>query len=439
MLPVRKADVLTLQVTEQLQHEFIDTLASQTGFVKRKPRKITPMNFLSAFFITVLSGSRSLSSFAETLGLLSNTCISKQAVHKKMTPTLVEFLERVLEKVLATNIRMETTVQSHLANNFNRVLLQDSTTIKLNPKLACYFPGGKNQSGQISSAMKIQAVYDLLRESFYSFDISGFTKNDQSASPDILSIVSKGDLIIRDLGYFVLSVLKKLSIMGVFFCSRLQHNVSIFKADGVTPFNLYDNLKKHAILDINVVVGAKDRVPVRLVAVPVPENIAAERRRKAKNPRDCRCNHSKEYLALLGWDIFILNIDRELLNTKQIAKLYRLRWRIEIIFKTWKSHFHITDVPNASLMRVKSYILGMLIVITSFHKNYYSLLMKSRLVENSNQLSLLKLSKFYNDQLWALVLFRHEPERIENQMLYHCRYESRKKRLNHAQMVMALG
>ena len=191
-------------------------------------------------------------------------------------------------------------------------------------------------------------------------------------------------------------------------------------------------------MDTHVIVGAKDKVPVRLVALPVSAGIAEERRRKAKHNRDRRLNPSKEYLALLGWDIFILNVSEEILDTKQIATLYRLRWRIEIIFKTWKSHFHLANVPNACLTRVKSYIIGMLIVLTTFHR-YFALLIKRQLGEDSKQLSLFKLSQFCNNHLWAFIVFQNDYEKIDTQIKYHCRYERRRKRCNHAQLVMALG
>ena len=103
-----------------------------------------------------------------------------------------------------------------------------------------------------------------------------------------MSIVKPGDLIIRDLGYFVLSVLNAIALKGAFFITRLKHGVSIFELDGKTPFNLLKQLRKYGLLDIDVIVGAKEKLFVRLVAIPVPDDVAAERRRKAKNNRDRR-------------------------------------------------------------------------------------------------------------------------------------------------------
>src|ERR1019366_3570976 len=42
---------------------------------------------------------------------------------------------------------------------------------------------------------------------------------------------------------------------------------------------------------------------------------------------------------LLEKNIFITNIEPDKCDDEQIDQLYRLRWRIEIIFKSWKSCF----------------------------------------------------------------------------------------------------
>ena len=71
MFSLRKADTLAVKLKEKLQSISIDRLAKQSGFVRRKPRKIKPLNFILSFFIMVLTGGYSLTTFATTIGLLS--------------------------------------------------------------------------------------------------------------------------------------------------------------------------------------------------------------------------------------------------------------------------------------------------------------------------------------------------------------------------------
>jgi hypothetical protein len=70
--------------------------------------------------------------------------------------------------------------------------------------LAPDFPGAANQGNKKQATLKIQVIYDLLSETFAHFSLSGFTRTDQAASADVLTVAQAGDLVLRDLGYFVL-------------------------------------------------------------------------------------------------------------------------------------------------------------------------------------------------------------------------------------------
>lgn len=177
-----------------------------------------------------------------------------------------------------------------LAQHFRRVLLQDSTAIALPPELIADFPGPRNKFGQHACA-KIQAVIDLLHERYCAFELSPYTKNDQAAAHDIFTIAGAGDLVIRDLGYFVLAALKQMQAKGIYFLSRFRPGMAICEADGQTPLHLLKALRHVAALDQMACIGAKGKVPVRLIAQPVSPEVAVARRRKARADRDRRKNH----------------------------------------------------------------------------------------------------------------------------------------------------
>ncbi len=83
-----------------------------------------------------------------------------------------------------------------------------------------------------------------------------------------------------------------------------------------------------------------ERAAVRLVALPVPEEVANQRRHKAKvsAQKRHRSPPGAEHLFSMGWNIFVTNVPAATWPPKVLAAIYRLRWRIEISFKTWKSH-----------------------------------------------------------------------------------------------------
>jgi len=445
MLTLKQADRLAVQFKEKLQDISTDALARQSRFVRRKPRKITPLNFLIGFFMVVLTGANALTALATTIGLLCGCRVSKQAVDKRIKAPALKFLELVLAATLSATAKGKNApVYSVVFKAFKRVLVQDSTSVQLDAKLASYFPGSRNHKKSQSAILKIQSVIDLVSERFCHFATTAFTQNDQKASPLILQLVQQGDLIIRDLGFWVLSVIEAIQLKGAYFLSRLKYGIVIYEADGETLLDLLAALQKHGRLDVDVCVGAKNKLRMRLVAIQLPEAVAAERRRKAKANRDRRLNPSKEHLALLGWEIFITNVGREVLTAEQIAQLYDLRWRIEIVFKSWKSHFSLTNVPKASAIRVQSYIYALLIFIALFQTYVYARLYREHHQKNSQQISLLKLARFFKEHIWAVILFFQTPEemtsqKVLEQIFYHCIYESRKDRLNYTEKVAALG
>lgn len=438
MLSIKDSDKLSIQLKEKLQQLPLNKLAIKYGFMKREPQKISPVRFVLGFFIMVLTGANSLSSFAATIGLMGGFTLSKQAVAKRITENLVNFLKALLAYSLSYTVQFKSEpIYQNLSSKFNRILLHDSTTIQLNANLVDHFPGCKNQSKKPIAILKIQAIYDLLSETFCKFNLSPFTINDQKAGSDIVDILKPGDLVIRDLGYFTLRNFKVINSHGAYFISRLKYGVSIFDSDGKSRLSLLNELSNHGKLDIDIVLGNNEKLPLRLIAIPVSEQIASTRRRKAK--RDCRSNPGKEHLALLGWNIFITNIPRSILIEDVIVKLYNCRWRIETIFKSWKSHFNITNVPNASVTRVKSFIFANLIFITLFQTYVFMDFYKRFINQNGKQLSLLKMTRFFKNQIWAIILYAQRFCIIQEQIFYHCRYESRCQRTNHAQMVMDLG
>ena len=126
----------------------------------------------------------------------------------------------------------------------------------------------------------------------------------------------------------------------------MKRELKIISKKEEKPIDLAKMLSRKGQLDIEVFLGEEERLPVRLIAIPVDQAVASERRRKARANRDRRCNPSKESLFLLGWELFITNVPQERLNLKDIAEIYFLRWRIEIIFKCWKSYFKITEIPK---------------------------------------------------------------------------------------------
>ena len=118
---------------------------------------------------------------------------------------------------------------------------------------------------------------------------------------------------------------------GIYFLSRLLVSIALFDRETGTPLSLLVLLQEEETIDQSVVC-AKERMPVRLVARPVSTEMASARREEAKTDRDRRAKHSAEYMALLGWEIFITNVPNTR-STTQVCQANTSRWRNETVFK----------------------------------------------------------------------------------------------------------
>ncbi len=422
-----QAQDLAQSLWQHLEPLPLQALARASGFCRRKPKKLSPEIFVQAACLLVTLSASSYRCWAGLIGLLGGCTLSKQALWERCTERASRFLQATLQSLVSSLHRGLTLPSS--AKFFGRVLLQDSTTVALSPALARCFPGARNQRGTQKGLLKIQAAYDLRSQQFVQFSSSSFRRNDQAASADVLSVLRAGDLVIRDLGYFVLEVLEQIAASQGYFLSRLRLGVSLWSADGRRQLSLLALLRRYGELDRPFCLGDK-KVAVRLIAVRLPAAVAAQRRRLARQNRDRRSPPSAERLALLGWALFITNIPAQLWSARTVARIYGLRWRIEVLFKAWKSPFGLREMPAGSQAQVQSLVYAKLLFITLFQVCFarWQLQLPG---EDRPALSLLKVAQAVRDYLLTGVwshLAIDAPGAWRQFLDKHCRYERRNRR-----------
>ena len=381
-----------------------------------------------------LQHSCSLRTQAILAGISAAKTISKQGLHKRLGGNAAAFLQRCLSAAIASRVSLGAAM---LPACFGRILVQDSTCLSLPPLLAGIFPGPANQSGKKQACLRIQCIYDLLSEGFLAFSLSPFTRNDQAAACDLLPLLKPSDMVLRDLGYFTIDSLKAIAATGAFFLTRLRYAVTLFSPASAEVINLAKMLQAHTKLDTVVLLGLREKFPVRLLAFPLPEPIANDRRRKARAmaKRDKRLNPSKDYLFLLGWKIFLTNAPEDMLLFDVAAKLYRLRWRIEILFKAWKSHLGLRNACKLGSRQVEVLVYGLLLFAVLMHNNIPLAFITNKARDPATEhppLSLLRVSQFFGNWLLPFWLATSPPKDLLQQILAQlntpCRYDRRHRK-----------
>lgn len=102
----------------------------------------------------------------------------------------------------------------------------------------------------------------------------------------------------------------------------------------------------------------------------------------------------------------------------------------------------MADVPKANVIRIKAYIYSALIFVTLFHALVFNSVLANTKRQAHRYISLLKLCKFFKEQLWVIALVLQKKIAFENfirQMIYHSCYENRRNRICYPQIMAALS
>lgn len=429
------------RLIDQLDALSIDTLARTCGLESAYTKKIHARDFLLSFLMLYNNGFNTLENWAAQIALLCGELVSKQAVSLHFDDRHVAFFTHTCEALLARRCCQQAAVGAMpLFASFPRVLLEDSTCFSVHSRLASCFPSSFSKQGDAATA-RLQLVYDLKAEHFVSFDLQAYRDNDQKHAPCILEHAETGDLLIRDLGYFSLAVLRKLHHRGVSFLSRLRYRVQVLdpktrQAIDLVEYVKQPRLQQQGYMDEKVLLGAQEQFELRLVGVRLCEEHAAERRRKAKQDRHTRSRHNEHYLAWLSWQFFITNVEGSVWSPDHVQAAYRLRWRIEILFKSMKGSFHTAEMLKDHMLsynRVVMTLTGMLIYWLLVVQPWYRYF-EGRL--GCGRLSLIKFSMWVRLNL-VQILLRGDLGCYTNMVERYCSYGKYRKRKNFGQLLMA--
>ena len=208
-----------------------------------------------------------------------------------------------------------------------------------------------------NSSISVQYEYDLKSGEVTDLNITSGDRNDRTDAGATAGDMGKGDLIIRDLGYFSTPVLESCMKQEAFFLSRLDCSTNVYDESGrlISFKETYTTMQKSGTIEKEMIVyiGSKTRLPVRLILQTVPDEVYEKRiREKTKKSKgQGRGKLKEETKVRCRFNLFITNSEASQLLKEQIFPLYRLRWQIELQFKTWKSVFKL----GSSLQKMKEH------------------------------------------------------------------------------------
>jgi hypothetical protein len=416
-------DMVT-QVTEKINgvfsDEYLDKLADETGFIRRK-RKIMARQFLEK--IIVLTMSTPHVSLEDLVAEFESPDlkISKPAIHKKFNPKTVEFTQKVLQSLLE-GVFNEHRMGLEILPKIHDVIIGDSSKIRLSDLLKTHFPDQRNSE---AASVKIQAVMNVLDNQLKSLEITGAREPDQGYKK-YLDYIQENDLWIGDLGYFSLSSFNKIVEKKAFFLSRYFRRTQLYDPISSEKINLRQVLAQstEASLSFSVRLGSGGII-CRCVAVRLSEKEYEKRLRnlKEKSRKDPREKLKREDVLNL-WSILVTNLT-EPLDPFLLWKLYMLRWQIELLFKMMKTFLNLRAVETANPYRSMVSIYASLMTMT--------LLTLVTMTLPDQEVSLYKACKWFTRHMGLFFEYIHDQKQLpviwlREKISRFGRKEARKKR-----------
>ena len=294
--------------------------------------------------------------------------MTKQSLHDRFNQFAVVFLKDALEKLL----HKQLDVEAYLLNlkGINRILIKDSVCFQVDESLLASYPGSGGSGSKAS--VRIQFEYDLLGGKINDLSLNAFNDQDATDAIATVDLLKAGDLIIRDLAYVGLQALQEIIKKTAFFLCRLSPSAKVYERKGdqyveIAFKKVRSDMEKRGLsmMEKEVYLGKKAKLKTRLVIHRLPAEEVEKRLRKAKqnNKKKGRNGLSKEYIARAHLNLFITNVAAQIVPTRNVWRLYRLRWQIELTFKIWKSICDIEKVKKVKKDRLECYIYSKLILI----------------------------------------------------------------------------
>lgn len=330
----------------------VDQIAFDTKFCQRAYRKVSPKLFLLSCFMCFTKSNFSLRQWAICLSQLSGYIISHQSLDKKLHYNRKDFISELVNKLCLQNLSNLSAQTTGILHKFKRVLVQDSTLVTL-PQSHYEYSSGVSNGGSVKAMGRIQVLFDLVANSVVHLEKCTYSSNDRSYAKEILKFLNKGDLLLRDLGYFVTSVFKEIHHIGAFYISKLPVGVCLFDVSTGKEIDLVQLIKSNERkgsfqFDMPVLLNKKERLQVRVFGYKVSPEQALKRRQQQKSARHRDCKISEKAMFLTNYNIYITNIAETEISGMELFKIYKLRWTIEMMFKEWKQNFDLNTLMYCS-------------------------------------------------------------------------------------------
>ena len=318
-----------------LSTEDVNELGLRTGQSERL-RTITPHRlFLST--VAGLAGGQveSLADLLREFNHHNDVTVAYKAFYNRLArPGFTKFMHQMFDRLLERLCIQTLAPEGKAAvSRFQDIVIQDGSSFALKHKLRDVFPGRFTTIEP--AAVEIHATYSGFSDEVCSVQIAPDKEAERQFLPDPSTLL--GRLLLADRGYPGVEYFEAVREHGGAFIMRLSRahdpwvrtawvdgkRIALSKPVWLSHF-IAQNLNHRMDLDVEYERGNgkhKRMVGFRVIVLPGTEKTMT---------RLCT------------------NLPRTPFSLELVARLYRFRWQIELLFKEWKSYANLHKFDTAN-------------------------------------------------------------------------------------------
>ena len=344
-------------------------LAVKTCFIKRERKIKSEVIFWVLTLGFCVYNQHTIASLKRLYEIEANISISDSSWYDRFTPELVEFLHQCVIHGIEELAKEPGKKLSKKLEDFQDVLIQDSTIVRLHSSLAAKFPAARART--VAAGLKVGVMVSAVANGPKTIALY----SEKTAEIKTLRIGPwiKDRILLVDLGFYKNQMFARVEENGGFFVSRIKKNMNpivVSIEEGVPKTKCKEFIGKTVNECIEQLSGKDSDTVVKIVF--------KRRKYKGKQKKD----EMRVRLVAVYNDedqkhhIYITNIQKDVLNAKDIAKLYGARWDIELLFKELKSRYALDVLETKNVHIIEALIWSaMLTLIVS--RRIYSLVKNS--------------------------------------------------------------
>ena len=351
MLPELSPTLIRRRLTSLFPAALIEDIARERDVVQRHRRiDITMLVWSLILGFAVDGETRSIAAFQRAYQTATNQKLARSSFYERFTPELRDLVRDLLAHALE-EVAVPHTIAPQLTQ-FRDTMIADATIFRLH-RLLTAFPATHEEA----SGAQLYLVYNVTNRTLAQFDLT--SERTHESSQFRTGNWLRGRLFLFDLGFYGYRRFALIDENDGFFVSRLKRNANPLivaerrkwrgRAISLTGTLLQDHLStlERTHLDVTGEFAFKrrpygdhqstDRVAFRVVGV--------------------RNEDTDDY------HLYVTNLPDEF-TPAQVAALYGLRWKVEVLFRELKSRYGLEKFETGDAAIAELLVVAALLTLT---------------------------------------------------------------------------